>query len=134
MKVIVCVDDGLGMAFNRRRQSRDRVLCEDLVKDLDGETRAIAPDSLTLFDGTEAKLLVCDAPLSSSAKVAFVENPPLLPYKYEIDEMVIYRWNRKYPADRYLDLLPMEHGFSLTERREFCGSSHEKITKEVYRK
>ena len=36
MKVIVCVDDNNGMMFNNRRQSRDRILIEDVVKSVVG--------------------------------------------------------------------------------------------------
>ena len=31
MTLIVCLDDNLGMMFNRRRQSRDRVLIAELM-------------------------------------------------------------------------------------------------------
>lgn len=32
LKVIVILDDNLGMLFNNRRQSRDRVLIDDIIK------------------------------------------------------------------------------------------------------
>ena len=32
MKLIVCLDDNNGMMFNKRRQSRDRVLVENVVE------------------------------------------------------------------------------------------------------
>ena len=32
MNLIVCLDDKNGMAFNGRRQSRDRLLTEDLLQ------------------------------------------------------------------------------------------------------
>lgn len=32
MKLIVCMDDKNGMAFNHRRQSRDRVLAERIME------------------------------------------------------------------------------------------------------
>ena len=38
ISVAVCVDDALGMMFGGRRQSRDRVLIEDFLKDHCGET------------------------------------------------------------------------------------------------
>ena len=34
MKLIVCLDDNNGMMFNKRRQSRDRVLIENVFKDI----------------------------------------------------------------------------------------------------
>ena len=33
MKLIVCLDDGDGMLFNNRRQSRDKAVCEALYKE-----------------------------------------------------------------------------------------------------
>ena len=32
MKLIVCLDDKNGMMFNKRRQSRDRVLIENVLE------------------------------------------------------------------------------------------------------
>ena len=34
MQIIVCVDDRGGMLFNKRRQSRDRVLIADVLSEL----------------------------------------------------------------------------------------------------
>ncbi|MFR4122966.1 MAG: hypothetical protein ACLT0W_12285 [Clostridium sp.] len=44
--------------------------------------------------------------------------------------MILYKWNRVYPADQYfaMDL----SGWKLVETVEFPGSSHEKITEERY--
>ena len=33
MKIIACLDDNNGLLFNNRRQSRDRVVIEDILKD-----------------------------------------------------------------------------------------------------
>ena len=46
-----------------------------------------------------------------------------------IEQFIIYRWNRVYPAD-----VSVEIGteWKLTETEEFPGFSHEKITKEIY--
>ena len=47
-----------------------------------------------------------------------------------LEQVILYRWNRDYPADvRFtLDL----SGFRLRQRVDFAGSSHEKITEEIY--
>ena len=52
MKVIVCLDERRGMMFNNRRQSRDSVLIEDVVKDLCGEKLFISPYSEKLFENS----------------------------------------------------------------------------------
>ena len=46
-----------------------------------------------------------------------------------IEQFIIYRWNRVYPAD-----VSVEIGteWKLTKTEEFPGFSHEKITKEIY--
>ena len=62
----------------------------------------------------------------------FVENEKLLPYSDRITEVVVYRWNRSYPGDFHLDLDLKQ--WRLVQTTEFAGYSHEKITKEIYRK
>ena len=55
--------------------------------------------------------------------------------KYEIEyieKIVIYKWNKIYPAELFFDLSDMLVAENMTEQREFVGFSHEKITKEVY--
>ena len=44
--------------------------------------------------------------------------------------LVVYRWNRLYPADRRLSLPPA--GWRLLSQSDFPGHSHPRITKEVY--
>ena len=39
----------------------------------------------------------------------FVEDSLLLPYESKINRIVLYRWNRKYPADLYFDIPLTEH-------------------------
>ena len=53
MKIIVCVDDNNGMMFNKRRQSRDRVLIQDIIANLDGSNLLIAPYSEKLFEDSD---------------------------------------------------------------------------------
>lgn len=43
MKLIVCMDDKNGMAFNHRRQSRDRVLAERIMELTENAKLYIAP-------------------------------------------------------------------------------------------
>ena len=135
MKVIVCVDDRLGMTFNRRRQSRDRILCEDVISDLpEGQGLYVSEYSRILFDFAEDRLICCEDFLDSAGEgdVCFVENRALTPYVSKIRSLVIYRWNRHYPSDTAFDIDLCEDGFKLISTSEFAGSSHEKITKETY--
>ena len=51
-----------------------------------------------------------------------------------VEEMILFKWNRKYPCDFRLDFLPWDHGFTCVETEEFQGNSHDKITMEVWRR
>ena len=135
MKVIVCVDDNNGMMFNNRRQSRDRVLIEDLLNTIKEGCLYIAPYSKILFQDITA-LIETETLLEEAGAddYCFVENKTLLPYSDRIDELIIYRWNRTYPADMHLDIRPEALSLKLVSTTEFAGSSHEKITKELYKK
>ncbi|MBR6916710.1 MAG: hypothetical protein IKN38_00865 [Clostridia bacterium] len=48
------------------------------------------------------------------------------------ERLVIYRWNRKYPADVYLTADPYDEGFRLSGISDFKGTSHDRITEEVW--
>ena len=54
----------------------------------------------------------------------------MFPIRQILIQVVLYKWNRVYPADQYfaMDL----SGWKLVETVEFPGSSHEKITEERY--
>ncbi len=137
MKVIVCVDDNNGMMFNKRRQSRDRILIEDVVKNVVGGNLLMAPYSETLFTDSDIDAFFLSEYILDEADpedYCFIENKALLPYSDRIDELIIYRWNRTYPADMYLDISPEALSLKLVSTTEFAGSSHEKITKELYKK
>lgn len=129
MKIIVCLDDNDGMLFNNRRQSRDKVVCEDIIKLLNGEKLFISPFSEVLFENFKDEVSVCEDFLQKG-NVCFVENEAIS--QYEADEVIVYRWNRVYPADFYCDIDFSE--YSLSGQVEFQGNSHEKITKQVYKK
>lgn len=158
MIVIVCVDDEFGMLFNQRRQSRDCVLTEDILKTVGDKRLLIDEFSKTLFlrdlahgngtaqtdssfsgdsmplDGSACKNLVVSKNLLSDAAdgdFCFVEDKEIKPYMKKIEQLIIYKWNRSYPSDFKLDVSLLE-GFHLKSITDFKGNSHEKITKEVY--
>ncbi len=137
MKVIVCVDDNNGMMFNKRRQSRDKVLIEDVVRNVIGGNLLMTPYSEILFEDSNIDVFFLSEDILEEADpedYCFIENKSLLPYSDRIDELIIYRWNRTYPADMYLDIDPEALSMNLVSTEEFAGSSHEKITKELYKR
>ena len=127
MTLYICLDDRNGLRFNKRRQSRDAALLEDIRSQLTGSL---------LIDGFSEKLIrEAEIPYVLPPETAgdlFWEDVPTEEILENCEKVIIYRWNRHYPADvRWEpDLIP--RGFHLEETSEFPGKSHEKITREVY--
>lgn len=131
--IAVCIDARGGMLFNHRRQSQDRAQREDLLDFCAGRRLWIAPYSAPLFrerEDVRADEKFLDK--AAEGEVCFVEDRPVAPLSDRIESMVVYDWDRAYPADVHLDLDPASSGFALKEEREFPGSSHEKIIRRVY--
>lgn len=132
MKVIICIDDNKGMLFNKRRQSRDAKVLEDIV----GLTNEVWISSFSekLFEGIKIKVNIAPMFLdkAGTGEFCFVENKKLLPYEGDIEQLIIYKWNRSYPSDFKLDLDLNE--WKLIETVDFIGNSHDKITREIYSK
>lgn len=132
--VALCVDDRGGMAFNNRRQSRDRVLIKDLM-DNTSENIYIEEYSEALFSEYKDRTVTSPSPLEvcPDGGTCFIERESPEPYIDIAETVILYRWNKKYPFDLSLNMSALE-SFKLIEQYEFEGNSHEKITKEVYKK
>lgn len=134
---IVCVDDRGGTMFNGRRQSQDRLLREHLLEALDDRQLWMNAYSGRQFQAQGDSRMIVDEDFLDKAPpgaCCFVEGLPLEPWLERIEGLILFRWNRVYPADTYLDLSLTDGHWHLVAREEFPGSSHEKITKEVYRR
>ena len=129
MKLIVCLDDRCGMTFLKKRQSRDRVQISDMKALLAGATLAVSPYTESMLRDSGISLKVYENPAKSGEDYCFVENTEL-PCVSDIDGVIIYRWGRHYPSDVKftLDI----SGLVPEDITEFAGSSHEKITREIY--
>ena len=131
MKLIVGLDDNNGMLFAHRRQSQDRALRADVLARLGEKPLWMSPYSARQFD-RDGRLRV-DAAFWEKAgegEWCFVEAP--LPDEVwpTAEALVVYRWNRRYPADVRLPFSLSE--WNKTESVDFPGFSHEKLTREVY--
>lgn len=113
--------------FNRRRCSRDRAVIADIFTMYDPVELCVSTYSAHLFDGAR----VIFDPAEAKESVLFLEDLPLVPALEQAQKMIIYRFDRTYPADVRLEI---PKSFSLTESTEFPGFSHDKITREVYEK
>ena len=130
MNVIVTLDENNGMAFNGRSQSRDQAVLARALQMAAGHKLWMAPESAPLFPGAPVHAAVDFLDKAGPGDFCWVENRPLSPFAGKIEKLVCFRWNRRYPGDVFLDL-PLER-WRLAERMEFPGTSHEKITMEVY--
>ena len=134
MTAFFCVDDRMGMLFNHRRQSRDRTVCADILAQTGDAGLCVTPYTAKLFEPfPEAQVAACEDPAAAAAPdgFCFLEDPAAIP-DHSLDRIVLYRWNRHYPSDARFPIDLSEPAWQLTETSEFPGSSHEKITKEVY--
>ena len=133
MKICLCVDKKNGMMFFGKRQSQDRVQRERML-DLIGNSKLwMSNYSNALFENQPNIIADDNFPeLAGEADFCFVEDK-------EIDlslcsTIVLYKWNRDYPADKIFKFEPKEMGYKLISKYNFVGSSHEKITEEIYEK
>ena len=132
MKLAVCIDNGGGMLLNHRRQSRDRELIRELSESLDGAHLYAEAFSETVLADVPHTVITRDR-IGTLGKedIFFVECPPIAPLLPHADTLIVYHWNRSYPSDEVLDI--SLDGLTRVSSTNFVGSSHEKITKEVYR-
>lgn len=135
MIVILCIDDNNGMMFNYRRQSQDKKLREHILN-------LISPNGLWMnsysgkqFTDTDSKRLFIDDCFLDKIRTGdycFIENTDISPYIEDIEKIILFKWNRNYPADTFFTIDLSE--WILEEKEEFAGYSHDKITKEIYSK
>ncbi len=130
MKLILCADDRNGLSFGGKRQSRDRAVC-DKIRSLTAEGRLWMNEySAKLFSDPD-EISVCPdcLKLAGENDWCFAENLDVTPYLPSVRMLVVFNWNRHYPADLYLTL---PEGLCCIRKEDFPGNSHEKITMEVY--
>lgn len=133
MNIIVCLDDKNGMLFNKRRQSADRQLRSQMLSFIGENTLWMNAYSASQFPSLPATAKVEEEYLCHAAEqdYCFVEDNCWEQYAADVNTIIVYRWNRVYPADTRF---PAEQ---LTRRKlvsstDFAGFSHDKLTQEVY--
>ena len=106
------------------------IVAEDIRKTVGEKKLWITDYSRKLFQAV-SNLEISENPKEEAKKGEYVfqELETLDTDDEQIEQFIIYRWNRVYPAD-----VSVEIGaeWKLTETEEFPGFSHEKITKEIY--
>ena len=135
MILIACVDDGMGMIFNKRRVSRDEAVIKRIIEIADNKRIWMSQYSYPLFESMKADNIVAEdlfLEKASGDEYCFIENISAADYENKIDKIILFRWNRSYPSDMKFDIDLNE--WKLNSSEEFAGKSHERITMEVYSK
>ena len=131
MHLILCVDNRDGLSFCGRRLSRDRRLCEQILQLTTGSTLWMSAYSEPLFPGASVRVDEDFQHRAGKGEYCFLEVTPLLDAYNDLESVILYHWNRDYPATTKFPrtLLDAMH---LAYSEEFPGSSHEMITMERY--
>lgn len=134
MIMFVCLDDNNGMLFNHRRQSRDQAVFKDMLALAGEEKIYMNAYSAKVFALFADRIVVQENFLEKIPRgsYGFLENSPLKSHEDRLEAVVVYYWNRVYPADTYLDV-DLSQGWEVTDIKEFGGTSHENITRKTYR-
>lgn len=137
MNIIICLDKNNGTFFNGRRQSLDREIIKKIALIVNNKTIGMSPYSAELFD-TVKNISIhkhVDAHYMDRAEnldYCFVEGESLKQYIKEINTILVFRWDKVYPADRYLDISLAD--FTPVYEMGFHGNSHKLIIMEMYKK
>lgn len=134
MKLIVCLDNHNAMAFNRRRQSRDREITERISTLVGDCALWMGKNSKTLFGDLQLHICVSDDYLHTAGNedFCFAEIDDVSSYMDKVSEIYIFRWNRDYPFDLLFPTEVLKRDFHLVEAVCFKGYSHPELTLEVY--
>lgn len=128
MNVIACVDDCMGLLFNNRRQSKDSQINKKIREIIGNHVLWINSFSKILFP--EAKISEHFLEEAKEGDYCFIENIQVPEEK--VEKLYLFKWNRTYPYDFTLNL-PI-NTYTLIHTEEFEGTSHKKITLEVFKR
>jgi len=128
MNVIICLDDKNGMTFNSRRQSKDRRVREKMLEIVSGAKLYMTEYSFAQFEENADNIIISSDFCENENDFYFAESPDFPVEK--INFLYVFRWNRVYPSDVKFDF---DGRFKLEKTEEFEGSSHKKITLEIYK-
>lgn len=134
MVLIVCIDDGNGMAFAGRRQSQDRILRERLLALSGGALWMNSYSAKQFAPEQSARFVVAEDFLAraGAGDFCFAETTDVAPYVQSAEKIILYRWNRRYPSSLRFSVPLAAEGWKRIAAEDFKGYSHEKITEEVY--
>ncbi len=135
MIIFACLDDNGGMLFNNRRQSKDSRVIEKILEIIGDKKIWMNHYTNKLFEGQQYKNInIDDNFLSEAAQddYCLIEGQSVKAYEPWIEKIILFKWNRSYPYDVLFDISLRDTRWKLSYTEDFMGSSHDKITMEVY--
>lgn len=133
MKLIFCLAKDKSMMLFGKRQSKDANLIEWIINHIDESRLWVSNYSAKQFERI-ANIVIDDDYMSKAAEndYCFVEDKD---YSAEgVSEIIICKWNRDYPGDKFFDIDLKANSFKKAESVDIVGKSHDKITIEIYKK
>ena len=133
MIIIVCIDNDMGMSFNNRRLSKDKIVTKHIIDLAANKKIYINSFSKDLFEDYNLDNLIIDDEFINKVgkdDYCFIENVIPTEIENKADKIIIYNWNRKYPADLYFNI--NLDNWVLEKEIDFIGNSHDKITQKIY--
>jgi len=131
MNIIICIEENNGYSFFNRRQSKDALLRERILSVTENCALWMNKYSAKQFD--EGENIVVDDDFLYNAPLGtycFVETSDIS--LQNVEKVVLYKWNRSYPSDKYFSFDLLSAGFVLISSCDFKGNSHDNITEEIY--
>lgn len=119
--------------FFGKRQSQDRIQREQMLQLIGNRKLWVSSYSKPLFDDLEN--VIADDDFYNKATdddYCFIEDQSINLTSCSV--LILYRWNRHYPANVFFEADLKKEGFKLVSKRDFVGSSHERITEEIYQR
>lgn len=133
MIVIAVTDNRDGILFHERRQSSDRELRRRILERAKDTWLWVSPYTKRQFTEETERIREAAQPLlkAGPGELCFLEEP-ISEFPEDMETLILYRWNRDYPADLWLP--PVPEGWRMVSKKDFQGYSHGKLTEEVYKK
>lgn len=133
MKLIFTIDENNGMLFLGKRQSKDKALRQKIADITKGYKLWMSVYSKSQFENF-TNIIVDDDYMEKAGPedFCFVEDKPFC--LEGVDTVVLCHWNRSYQATEKFDVDLIKEGFLKTDTQDIIGTSHDRITIEVYKR
>lgn len=122
--------------FNNRRQTKDRIVIQKIKEIVNKENLHLSNYSLSLFQDNnsleDTEIVLCNESEieSKESDYYFIEDFSPKDYEKMAKRIVLFCWNKTYPADSFFNIDLSK--YELKEEVEFEGYSHDNISMKIY--